>query len=113
VLHGLGIDVLQIDPPPIVRCARPERWGVDVANPCSGLRSLLAMTALTAVTPMSPSGRSWKQWLLFLSSIPLAIAGMWVRIIFIGLIAESFGERVAWASSTTTPAMSASPWPSC
>ena len=96
VLHGLGIDVMQIGSS--IRsfdALGQERWGVDVANPCSGLRSLLAMTALTAVYAYVTQRTIVKQWLLFLSSIPLAIAGNVVRIIFIGLIAESFGERVA------------------
>ncbi|OQW95866.1 MAG: hypothetical protein BWK77_06745 [Verrucomicrobia bacterium A1] len=96
VLHGLGIDVvrkgsaiLAYDPMGM------ERWGVDVENPCSGLRSLLAMTALTAVYAYVTQRALWKQWVLFLSCIPLAIAGNVVRIIFIGLIAESLGQRVA------------------
>jgi exosortase len=96
VLHGLSIDVVQIGSS--IRAfdmMGTERWGVDVANPCSGLRSLLAMTALTAVYAYVTQRTLLKQWILFLSSIPLAIAGNVVRIIFIGLIAESFGERVA------------------
>lgn len=95
-LRGLGIDVAQIGSS--IRsfdALGQERWGVDVANPCSGLRSLLAMTALTAVYAYVTQRTLVKQWILFLSSIPLAIAGNVVRIIFIGLIAESFGERLA------------------
>ncbi len=96
VLHGLGIDVVQVGSSIRAFDAMgAERWGVDVANPCSGLRSLLAMTALTAVYAYVTQRTLVKQWVLFLSSIPLAIAGNVVRIIFIGLIAESFGERVA------------------
>lgn len=96
VLHGLSIDVVQVGSS--IRAFDTmggERWGVDVANPCSGLRSLLAMTALTAVYAYVTQRTLLKRWVLFLSSIPLAIAGNVVRIIFIGLIAESFGERVA------------------
>ncbi len=96
ILHGLGIDVVQSGS--AIRSFSPmgtERWGVDVANPCSGLRSLLAMTALTAVYAYATQKTLLKKWLLFLSSIPLAIAGNVVRIVGIGLIAEAFGEKVA------------------
>jgi len=72
-----------------------ERWGVDVANPCSGLRSLLAMTALTSAYAFATQRTLWKKLALFAASIPLAIAGNIVRIVVIGLIAESFGEKVA------------------
>ncbi len=96
-LHGVGIDVVQngsaiqaIDP-----LAGTERWGVDVANPCSGLRSLLAMTALTAVYAWVTQKGLVKKWLLFLTSIPLAIAGNVARITFIGIVAESFGQELA------------------
>lgn len=96
VLHGLSIDVVQVGSSIRAFDAMgAERWGVDVANPCSGLRSLLAMTALTAVYAYVTQRTLLKRWVLFLSSIPLAIAGNVVRIIFIGLIAESLGERVA------------------
>jgi exosortase len=72
-----------------------ERWAVDVAAPCSGLRSLLAMTALTSVYAWVTQDRQWKKWLLFMSSIPLAIAGNVGRIAVIGLTAETFGQKLA------------------
>ena len=96
MLHGLGVDVTQIGS--AIRAfdgLGQERWGVDVANPCSGLRSLLAMTALTAVYAWVTQKSQWKKWTLFVSSIPLAIAGNVARIVFIGLMAEAFGERIA------------------
>ncbi len=96
ILRAVGVDVIQTGT--AIRAMTPfgaERWGVDVANPCSGLRSLLALTALTAVYAYATQRRWWKQWLLFAMSIPLAIAGNVARIVSIGLIAEAFGERVA------------------
>ncbi len=96
ILRGLGVDVVQTGS--AIRALTPmgtERWGVDVANPCSGLRSLLAMTALTAAYAFATQRTLWKKLVLFAASIPLAIAGNIVRIVVIGLIAESFGEKVA------------------
>jgi exosortase len=95
-LNGLGLDVVQEGPKILaVSPMGGTRWGVDVENPCSGLRSLLAMTALTAIYAYLTQRTLWKKWALFILSIPLAIAGNVARIIFIGLMAEAFGEKVA------------------
>ncbi|MBU0677034.1 MAG: exosortase/archaeosortase family protein [Verrucomicrobia bacterium] len=70
-------------------------FSFDVADPCSGLRSLLAMTALTAVYAYVTQKTLVKKWLLFLASIPLAIVGNIARITTVALVAEAFGEKVA------------------
>lgn len=67
----------------------------DVADPCSGIRSLLAMTALTAVYAYFTQKTWWKKWLLFLASIPLAIIGNVARITTVAVVAEAFGEKLA------------------
>ena len=46
VLHGLGVDVAQVGTAIVSQGAHP--FSIDVAEPCSGLRSLVALTALTA-----------------------------------------------------------------
>lgn len=70
-------------------------FSFDVADPCSGIKSLLAMTALTAVYAYFTQKTLWKQWVLFLSSIPLAIIGNIARITTVALVAEAFGEKMA------------------
>jgi len=70
-------------------------FSFDVADPCSGLRSLLAMTALTAVYAYLTQRTLLKKWILFLSSIPLAIIGNIARITSVALVAEAFGEKPA------------------
>ncbi|MFH0953379.1 MAG: exosortase/archaeosortase family protein [Verrucomicrobiota bacterium] len=70
-------------------------FNFDVADPCSGLRSLLAMTALTAVYAYLTQKALLTKWLLFLSSIPLAIIGNVARITTVALVAEAFGEKLA------------------
>ncbi len=67
----------------------------DVADPCSGLRSLLAMTALTAVYAFFTQKTQVKKWLLFLASIPLALAGNCARILSIIIVSAAFGEKAA------------------
>lgn len=70
-------------------------FSFDVADPCSGLRSLLAMTALTAVYAYLTQRTLTRKWILFLASIPLAIIGNLARIVTIALVAEAFGEEIA------------------
>jgi len=67
----------------------------DVADPCSGLRSLLAMTALTAVYAFFTQKTQFKKWLLFFASIPLALAGNCARILSIIIVSAAFGEKAA------------------
>lgn len=68
---------------------------LDVAAPCSGLRSLMAMTALTAVYAHLTVQGVVRKWILFLCSIPLAIVGNIARITTLAVVAEAFGPDVA------------------
>lgn len=67
----------------------------DVADPCSGLRSLLAMTALTAVYAYFTQRTLVRKWVLFMSSIPLAVVGNIARIVTVAIVAEAFGGKLA------------------
>lgn len=69
--------------------------GMDVADPCSGLRSLLAMTALTALYAYFFQKTFIKKWILFLASIPLAVIGNIARITTIAFVAEALGPKPA------------------
>lgn len=68
---------------------------LDVADPCSGIRSLVALMALTALYGYITMDRAWKKWLLFAASIPLAMLGNLARIATVALVAQGFGEQ--WA----------------
>ena len=68
---------------------------LDVADPCSGIRSLVALMALTAVYGYLAMDRPWKKWVLFLSSLPLAVVGNLARITTIALVAQGFGGDTA------------------
>lgn len=70
-------------------------FSFDVADPCSGIRSLLALTALTAVYAYFTQKTLLRKWVLFLSSIPLAIIGNIARIVVVAIVAEAFGEQLA------------------
>jgi len=93
LLNGLGIASAQSGT--AVYSAAGGGFNFDVADACSGLRSILAMTALTAAYAQFTQRGWWRQWLLFLSSVPLAIVGNIVRIVSIALVAQFFGAERA------------------
>lgn len=92
ILNGLGLEVAYSG---TAMTVLQSGYDFDVAAPCSGLRSLLAMTALTSVYAYITQDTWWKKWLLFFCSIPLAIAGNMARITCIVVVAEVFGQSFA------------------
>ncbi len=92
MLGGLGIEVSRVGTAILIP-SMPT--GMDVADPCSGLRSLLAMTALTAVYAYFTQRTLVRQWVLFAASIPLAVIGNISRIVTIAVVSEAVGGKVA------------------
>lgn len=92
ILNGLGVAVVQSGSAIL---AADGTFALEVADPCSGVRSLLAMTALTLGYAYFAQRRLWKRATLFASAIPLAIAGNAVRVISIGGVACIFGQKSA------------------
>jgi exosortase len=66
-----------------------------VENPCSGLRSLIALLATGAVFAYLQPGRPWRRALLFLSAIPVAMVANVVRITLLLLVAHYVGVKQA------------------
>jgi len=91
--NGIGVQVVRNGT--AIFSAVPGLYKFDVADPCSGLRSLLAMTALTAVYANVMMRGQWRKWVLFSASVPLAVAGNIARIIALILVAEVAGEDIA------------------
>jgi exosortase len=92
LLNGLGVAVESAGTKMTIVQSQCD---FDVAAPCSGLRSLLAMTALTAVYAYLTQDTILKKWALFLCSVPLAVAGNMARITSIVLVSEVFGQEFA------------------
>ena len=88
MLGGMGIDCQRVG----TQLISPY-FQLNVEAPCSGLRSLLAMTALTAVYAYFTQQGIVKKWLLFLFSIPIAVAGNIGRIISIALVSITAGQQ--------------------
>jgi exosortase len=93
LLNGLGIAAVRTGT--IIRSAAGGGFNLDIADPCSGLRSLLAMTALTAVYAYVTQETQGRRWVLFLAAVPLAMAGNVARILTIALVAQRWGQDAA------------------
>ena len=78
--------------------AAGERFAVDVADPCSGIRSLFALMMVSALYGYIAMDKPWQKWVVFLSSIPLAVAGNFARIIMLTLGTIALGPDVAIGS---------------
>ena len=87
VLEAMGIECQRVG----TQLLSPY-FQLNVEAPCSGLRSLLAMTALTAVYAYFTQDTLVKKWILFLASIPIAVAGNVGRIISIALVSITAGQ---------------------
>jgi len=75
------------------------RFQIDIADPCSGIRSLFALLMFSALFGYLLLPRLWQQWLVFLSAFPLAILGNLARVVMLVLGSIIFGN--AFAIGTT------------
>jgi exosortase len=78
--------------------AAGEKFAVDVADPCSGIRSLFALMMVSALYGYLVMDRPWQKWVIFLCSIPLAVAGNFARIIMLTLGTIALGPETAIGS---------------
>lgn len=85
VLKGVGVDVVQNGTAIVSQGAHP--FSIDVAEPCSGLRSLVALTALTAAYAWYTQPTWKRRAALFACAVPLAVLGNVVRILSICIVA--------------------------
>lgn len=94
LLNGLGVMVERSGTALFSRAPGAE-FNVDVADPCSGIRSLFAMMALTAAYAYFTQKTALRKWALFACSLPIAVVGNMVRIMSICLVASWFGQEIA------------------
>lgn len=93
VLNGFGLDAIREGTAVVSRGAHP--FAVDVAEPCSGLRSLFALMALAAGYAYFNQPTWLRRGILFICSVPLAVAGNVARIVSICLIASCTDPKFA------------------
>jgi exosortase len=68
---------------------------LEVAEACSGLRSLLSLLALGTVYGYFSQNVMWKRWMLVVLSIPIAIIANAFRVAGTGILAHYFGAEAA------------------
>ena len=88
VLHGFGAEVIRQG---TIIGAADGSFAIDVAEPCSGLRSIFALTALTAAYAYLTQPTLLRKLLLFAFAVPVAVLGNVARILTICMVAN-------WAS---------------
>lgn len=74
------------------------RFSVDIADPCSGIRSLFALTMITCVYGYVTLNETWKKWVLLALAIPLAVLGNFARILMLTFGTLAFGTDFAIGS---------------
>lgn len=93
ILGGLGIAVQQSGT--AVLSIPSGRFALDVADPCSGIRSILAVLALTSAYAYFFQRGWWRRASIFILAVPLAVAGNIARIVVLGIVASVSGQGAA------------------
>ncbi|MES2309652.1 MAG: exosortase/archaeosortase family protein [Verrucomicrobiota bacterium] len=105
-LNLIGIPNLQIgsaivsSPNFALGIPQGSRFQLDVANPCSGIRSLFALTMITSLYSYLTLPKIWQRWTLFVCSVPLAILGNFIRILLLTFATILFGTSFAIGTET-------------
>ena len=68
---------------------------LEVAEACSGIRSLISLLALGIVFGYFADSRTWVRTLIALSTIPVAIVSNGARVAGTGIAAHHYGPQVA------------------
>lgn len=92
VLQGCGVDIVREG---TMLVSPVGEFSIDVAEPCSGMRSLFAMMALTAGYAYFTQPTWLRRGLLFALSIPIAVIGNVARIVSIVAIAVTCSSDFA------------------
>lgn len=93
ILSGLGVASRRVGT--AIHYTAGGSFAFDVADPCSGIRSLLALTALAAAYAYFTQKTARGKWLLFLCAIPIAVVANVARIISVALVAQFWGQDAA------------------
>jgi exosortase A len=68
---------------------------LEVAEACSGIRSLISLLALSVVFAYFSQNTTWKRIVLVLSTFPIAIVANAARVTGTGILAHHYGDQVA------------------
>lgn len=68
---------------------------LEVADACSGIRSLLSLLALAVAYAFFMQTTNLRRWIIIASAVPIAIATNALRVIGTGFLAQWWGEKAA------------------
>lgn len=91
LLNGLGVEVRPVGTA-IISLGQPP-FQLDVADPCSGIRSLVALFAGTAAYGAFALCGVWRRWALFLASVPIAFLGNILRLLLTAVTCHWAGQE--------------------
>ncbi|MEI9999669.1 MAG: exosortase/archaeosortase family protein [Verrucomicrobiota bacterium] len=72
-----------------------QPFAIDVADPCSGIRSLFALVMIAAVYAFVAFDKLWQQAVIVAMAVPLVMLGNLVRIVILALGTLHFGAAFA------------------
>lgn len=91
IASALGEWLIDLMGIPVIRegnLLRLPSQTLDVAEACSGIRSLLSLGFLSLVYGYFADRRTWIRWVLFLATVPIAIVANGIRVGLTGLMSE-------------------------
>lgn len=100
-LNMMGIGAIKVGtailsaPDKLAGLEAGKRFSVDVADPCSGIRSLFALMMVSALYGYFTQPGIWRKVVMFLCSMPLAVLGNLARIIMLTIGTIALGSDVA------------------
>jgi len=100
-LNGIGVETLRVGtalvsaPDYAKGLAQGQKFALDVATPCSGIRSLFALMMVSALYAHLSLEKTWQKWTLFLLSPALAVMGNFARMVMLTLGTILLGSAVA------------------
>ena len=90
IAAGAGLPVRQVG----TTLSMPD-YTFEVAIPCSGLKSSIAMAALSALLAFILAGPVWSRLFVLVAGVPMALLGNTVRILLTLVLARSIGPEAA------------------
>ncbi|MFZ5800480.1 MAG: exosortase/archaeosortase family protein [Candidatus Omnitrophota bacterium] len=90
MINALGVEAIREG-----SVIRTQHSYLMVEDPCSGIRSLIALIALGTLMAYFLDATKIKKAALFLVSIPIAIASNVIRITALSLVSEMYGSKFA------------------
>jgi exosortase len=75
-------------------------FAIDIADPCSGIRSLFALVMIAAVFAFISFEKLWQQAIIIALAVPMVIFGNLIRIVILTLATIHFGEGFALGTNT-------------